>query len=192
MEKFMNKKQLKVTIILICLMIVLVVSESIFNNKLQFVALMNNNISDLKRYEAIDSKYIYNIPKAWSAEEKKYPGEYIVYDNDFKSEDMGIFGSIQIINTTKSVDNIIEEEKATFVDNGDYKKVNEKINNITMNKIKFSSNLDEKKNFINTIYYFEIEKNNIIKINFNCSKDKYKENYDTIYKVIVESFKKNK
>ncbi|SHK05978.1 hypothetical protein SAMN02745163_03117 [Clostridium cavendishii DSM 21758] len=192
MEKFMNKKQLKVTLILIGLMIVLVASESIFSNKMKFVALMNNNISDLKKYEAMDNKYTYNIPTLWNAQEKKYPGNYIVYDNDFKSDDMGIFGSVQVINTPKSVAEVIEEEKNTFVDNGDYKNTKEKINDINMNKVRFSNNLDGKKNFVNTIYYFQTEKNNVIKISFKCNKDKYKENYDTIYKVIVESFKKSK
>lgn len=193
MSKFMNKKQLGVTIILISLMIVLVGAEKVFNSRIKLVALMNNNISELKRYEALDGKYVYDIPEGWQIREKNYPGDYIIYSNEFLSDEMGLVGYVQVISTNNSIKNIINEDKSILKSENitGYKVSQEKSKDREIQKIEYNNDSD-KKTYMNVAYYIDLGDNRVGKISFACDKNKYKENYNTIFKVILESFKEIK
>lgn len=196
MAQFMNRKQLGVTLILISLMVVLVGAEKVFNNKIKLVALMNNNINELKQYETLNGDFVYDIPSGWVVKEKNYPGNYIIYSNEFVSEDMGLVGYVQVINTTKTIEILIKEDRNLMnKDNIDsYKLALEKINNKEVSKVQYEdkTNSKKKKVYLNTVYYLDLGNNKIGKISFNCDNDKYKESYVTVYKTILESFKEAK
>ncbi|MTK10824.1 MAG: hypothetical protein F8N39_01505, partial [Clostridiaceae bacterium] len=54
-----NRKRLGVTVIIIGLMFVLLGLEKKFDAGLKFTALIQNNISSLQKYEALDKKLSY-------------------------------------------------------------------------------------------------------------------------------------
>lgn len=191
MAQFMNKKQLSVTIILICLMGVLVGAEKMFNNKIKLVALMNNNISELKSYEILDGKYKYDIPEGWQMKEKSYPGDYIIHSTEFLSDEMGIIGYVQVINTSKTIQSIVSEDKNILKPEkvAGYTISEQKIKNREVQKVQYEDKSNDKNIYINVSYYMDLPEGKVCKITFDCDKNKYKENYESVFKVIIESFK---
>ncbi|MGL5243953.1 MAG: hypothetical protein ACRC7R_02075 [Sarcina sp.] len=186
----MNKRQLGVTLILVFLMMVMLTGEKVFNNNIKKVALTNNNIGDLNRYMALEGTISYSLPDTWDVEEKKYPGNYIVYDNNFVSEEMGILGYVQVLNTNKDITTLVTEDKEKLKDKNIYKYElgEDKINGNNINKVSYTEKSDKGKTYLNIIYYKKISNEKILKVLFSSSEEKYKENYSTIYEVILDSF----
>lgn len=105
----MNKKQFGITLILVLLMIILVTGENMFTGNIKKVALTNNNIEGLSTYTALDGLLTYKLPDSWDVEEKKYPGNYIIYDNSFISDTMGLWGYVQILNSNDDLEKMVEK-----------------------------------------------------------------------------------
>lgn len=186
----MNKKQLGITLVLILLMLILVSGENIFNNKINRVALINKNIEGLSTYTALDGVVSYKLPDSWDVEEKKYPGNYIIYDNNFTSEDMGIFGYVQILKSEEKIENVIEKDKKKLDTSNvsNYLIVDEKIENDIVKKVVFKEKNEKGVIYINTIYYKESDENKIVKVLFSTSEKNEKEDYSVVYKAIIHSF----
>lgn len=190
----MNKKQFIVTIILVCFMMILLTVEKAFDNNVRSVTLTNNNMGTLKNYSALEGRISYQIPENWGGEEKKYPGNYIVYDNSFVNKEMGILGYIQIINSPKNIDDIIKNDKEKLHEykTESYKASREKRRGEEIHKVSYKEKNIRGGVYINTIFYKDILNNKKLKILFSFSEDKYKENYSTIHEVILDSFKELK
>lgn len=186
---FLNKKQFGITLVLILLMLILVTGENIFNGSIEKVALINNNIEGLNTYTALDGVLTYKLPDSWDVEEKKYPGNYIIYDNNFTSDSMGLWGYIQILNYDESLDEMIEKEKKNIEKNNisDYEVKDEKIEGEPVKKIVFKEKNDKGIVYFNTVYYKKLGENKIIKVLFSTSENKQKEDYSVIYKAIIDS-----
>ncbi|MPQ42206.1 hypothetical protein [Clostridium tarantellae] len=186
----MNRKQLGVTLILICLMIIMLTGEKLFNNDIKKVALTNNNIGNLNRYNALEGSISYSLPDTWDVEEKKYPGNYIVYDNNFVSEEMGILGYVQILNTKKSIEELVNADKEKLKDKSinKYECNEDKINGENITKVFYNEKSNKEKLYLNVIYYKQLSEGQVLKVLFSSSEDKYKEDYNTIYQVILDSF----
>ncbi len=45
---------------------------------------------------------------------KKYPGNYIIYDNSFISDTMGLWGYVQILNSNDDLEKMVEKEKRGY------------------------------------------------------------------------------
>ena len=186
----MNRKQLGVTLILLFLMGVLLTGEKVFTSNIRRVVLTNNNIGDLNSYSDLEGMVNYRLPDSWDVEEKKYPGNYIVYDNSFVSREMGILGYVQVINSPKTIETIMQDDKDRLKTGKIemYKTDIEKISGKDVYKVVYNEIGDKGIVYINTIYYKEISENKVLKVLFSSSEEKYKEEYKTIYKVILDSF----
>ena len=73
----MNKKQLIVTSILICLMLLLSIVQGFFNKNFNKVALTDNGISEFKEYNFDKSNYIISLPNEWTVVERMGDNQYI-------------------------------------------------------------------------------------------------------------------
>ncbi|MDZ5254704.1 hypothetical protein [Clostridium sp. LIBA-8841] len=188
---FLNKKQLGITLILILLMLILVTGENMFNGNLEKVALINNNIEGLNTYTALDGILTYKLPDSWDVEEKKYPGNYIIYDNNFTSDSMGLWGYVQILNSNEDLGKMIEDDKKKLNNDNvsDYVITDEKIDNELVKKVVFKEKNDKGIIYVNTIYYKELDENKVVKVLFSASESKHKEDYSIIYKAIIDSLK---
>ncbi|MGG5463196.1 hypothetical protein [Clostridium sp. B9] len=187
--ELLNKKQFGITLILILLMLILVTGENMFNSNLEKVALINNNIEGLNTYTALDGILTYKLPDSWDVEEKKYPGNYIIYDNNFTSDSMGIWGYVQILNVDEELANIINKDKEKIVQDkiSEYKVVDENIDGEVVKKVVFKEKNDKGLTYINTVYYKQIGEDKVAKVLFNASEEREKEDYSIIYKTIVDS-----
>ncbi|MGL4762709.1 MAG: hypothetical protein ACRC6T_12775 [Sarcina sp.] len=189
----MNKKQLFVTSILVVLMCVMVFMQQFFETNIQNVALVNNNIEDMLDYVALDGNMVYRLPDNWTTKISE-PEEYIVYNNNFVGEAMGVIGSVQVLNTKTSIDDLIGIDKKNFeaekVNN--IKIVDEKLGDVVVKKLKYEEKTSLGRNYMTQAYYFPLGEELKLKIVFSASMDKYKENYETVYRLILESFKKAK
>lgn len=185
----MNKKQLGVTLVLILLMIILFSGENIFNNNINRVALINKNIEGLNTYTTLDGVVTYKLPDSWDVEEKKYPGNYIIYDNNFTSEDMGIWGYVQLLNSEDGIERVIEKDKEKLkLDNiSDYNVKDEKFEEELVKKITFKEKNENGALYMNTIYYKKVGESKIVKVLFNASEKDKKNDYSVIYKAIIDS-----
>ncbi|ELC8443482.1 hypothetical protein QYB59_002526 [Clostridium perfringens] len=185
----MNKKQLGITLILILLMLILVTGENMFNGNLEKVALINNNIEGLNTYTALDGILTYKLPDSWDVEEKKYPGNYIIYDNNFTSDSMGLWGYVQILNSSEGLEKMIEKDKGKLNNDNvnDYVVTDEKLDDELVKKVVFKEKNDKGITYVNTIYYKELKENKIVKVLFSATESKQREDYSIIYKAIIDS-----
>ena len=177
----MNKKQFGITLILVLLMIILVTGENMFTGNIKKVALTNNNIEGLSTYTALDGLLTYKLPDSWDVEEKKYPGNYIIYDNSFISDTMGLWGYVQILNSNDDLEKMVEKEKELISKNdiSDYL--------VLVKKVVFKEKNQKGVTYVNTVYYKKLGENKIIKVLFSASESKQKEDYSIIYKAIIDS-----
>ncbi|EGT3614810.1 hypothetical protein FHH43_00935 [Clostridium perfringens] len=189
----MNKKQLGITLILILLMLILVTGENMFNGNLEKVALINNNIEGLNTYTALDGVLTYKLPDSWDVEEKRYPGNYIIYDNNFTSDSMGLWGYVQILNSSEELEKMIEKDKEKLNNDNvsDYLVTDEKLDDELVKKVVFKEKNDKGITYVNTVYYKKLNDNKIIKVLFSASESKQKEDYSIIYKAIIDSLDDN-
>lgn len=189
----MNKKQLLVTTVLVVLMCVMVFMQQFFETNIQKVALVNNNIEDMLDYTALDGKLLYSLPDNWVSKIEK-PQDYIVYNNSFVGESMGVIGYVQVLDTKTEVDELISIDKKNFeaekVNN--IKVVDEKLGEVNVKKMKYEEKTSLGRNYMTQAYYFPMNDNYKLKIVFSASTDKYKENYETVYRLILDTFKKAK
>ena len=189
----MNKKQTFVTVVLVSLMGVMVFMQQFLDTNMSSVALANNNIEDMLDYNILDGNIVYKLPDNWTTEITS-TDDYIVYNNNFVSTEMGIVGSIKVLNTETSVDKLIEIDKKTF----DAEKVNniklisERVGDVSVKKLKYEERTDVGRDYATNVYYFPLGDSLKLKISFSAGLDRYKENYETVYKLILESFKKVK
>ncbi|MGL5615232.1 MAG: hypothetical protein ACRDD2_03225 [Sarcina sp.] len=188
----MNRKQFRVTAILLSLMVVMVVGEKFFTGKIKDVALINNNIESMLTYRALDGEIIYDLPDNWAAKEVSYPGDYIIYNNDFYGEEMGINGSVQIIKSKSTVEEIVKSEVEILEQENakEIKKLDDRVGEKSVKKVLYEEKSKDGKVYEGKIYYSKLPKDDLIlKLSFISGKDKYKENYETIYRIILDSFK---
>ncbi|WP_297518732.1 PsbP-related protein [uncultured Clostridium sp.] len=189
----MNKKQLLVTTILVFLMGVMVFMQQFFETNIQKVALVNNNIEDMLEYTALDGNLVFSLPDNWTTKVSE-PEDYIVYNNNFVSEAMGVVGSIQVLSTKTSIEELINIDKKNFeaekVNN--IKTVDEKLRDVVVKKLKYEEKTESGRNYMTQAYYFPLDDELKLKITFSAGLDRYKENYETVYRLILESFKKAK
>lgn len=175
-------------------MIILVTGENIFTSNIKKVALTNNNIDELITYKALDGFLSYKLPDSWDVEEKKYPGNYIIYDNNFISDSMGLWGYVQIINSEGTLEEFIEKEEKNIEEDEilNYEILDEKIEDNLVKKVTYKEKNDRGAIYFNTIYYKELDDNKIVKVLFSAREGKEKEDYSVVYKSIIHSIEENK
>ncbi|WPC42010.1 hypothetical protein [Clostridium sp. JS66] len=185
-----NRKRLGVTIIIIGLMLVLFSLEKNFDARLKFTALIQNNINSLVQYEALDKKFTYKLPAEWSTKEQKFPGNEIIYHNDFNTKDLKIHGFVEVWNLNTDLKAFLEESKKISSEQNLYKsyeikpiKINNKDGYLVEYTIITSNNKDYK-----GYEYFIKNKDKFMRFSFFVSEDNFKESMPTIFKTIVQTF----
>lgn len=185
-----NRKRLGVTIIIIGLMVVLFSLEKNFDERLKFTALMQSNINSLIKYEALGQKFTYKLPAEWSTKEQKFPGDEIIYHNDFNTKDFKIHGFVEVWNLNKDLKTFLEESKKISSEQNLYKSyeikpiiINNKDGYLVNYTIINSSDKDYK-----GYEYFIRNKDKFLRFSFFVREDNFKENMPTIFKTIVQTF----
>lgn len=178
----MNKKQFAITMLLLLLMGCVALGQKLFGDKM-----VNLSVEETKykNYSMLDGKYIYSLPEKWSIEQKQYPGNFIVFYNEFKDSEKGMNGYIELIESDNSVeevskrnlDIIKEESRNENVETSDFK--TEKYGG---SKIDYEFRSSTGKVYSISEYTFKISDKYIIKYRFAIDKDKVN---DSIQKEIV-------
>lgn len=107
----LNRRKLAIILIVIGLMMMLVGLEKKFDYKLKYTLFIQNDISSLKSYYALDNTIGYKLPTEWSTKLMKFNGDEIIYHNDFNSRDSKIHGFVQVWNLKTSLKSFIETSK---------------------------------------------------------------------------------
>ncbi|GKX68686.1 hypothetical protein [Inconstantimicrobium mannanitabidum] len=186
-----DKKHYIIVILLLSLSIILCGFKFIFEKKMVGIALINNNISQLKEYKVVADKYVYYLPQNWNVEEEKFPGNVILHHNSFKNDEMDINGYIQIISTKDGRDKLIDNDKNNLKskDINAYSMKNIKLNGKDAKKISYIEKLQNGKYYTKKVYYVTLEEGIVFKGVFNINSDKYNESLDSVYEMIMESGK---
>lgn len=185
-----NRKRLGVTVIIIGLMMVLFGLETKFDGRLKYVALMQNNINSLKKYEVPELKFSYKLPAEWTTHKQSFSGGEIIYHNDFTSEDAAIHGYIEVWSIKEDLKSFLDKsisQSELFAQYKDYavtplvvKKHDGYLMTYTM---KTKDNANYKGN-----EYFVKDKDKFYRFSFFVRDVNFKENMPTIFKTIVDTF----
>ena len=170
----MNKKQLIVTSILICLMLLLSIVQGFFNKNFNKVALTDNGINEFKEYNFDKSNYIISLPNEWTVVERMGDNQYINNVLNFTDGNNKLTGSLQVINTNDEIETFAER---------DSKNQSLKYSKLEIMPYKYRNGYD----FKNQCYYLQFEKGKIVKILFNVKEKNYKENIKSVFNSIVSS-----
>lgn len=186
-----DKKHYIIVILLLSLSIILCGFKFIFEKKMVGIALINNNISQLKEYKVVADRYVYYLPQNWNVEEEKFPGNVILHHNSFRNDEMDINGYIQIISTKDGRDKLIDNDKNNLKskDINAYSMKNIKLNGKDAKKISYIEKLQNGKYYTKKVYYVTLEEGIVFKGVFNINSDKYNESLDSVYEMIMESGK---
>lgn len=185
-----NRKRLGVTIIIIGLMLVLFSLEKNFDARLKFTALIQNNINSLVQYEALDKKFTYKLPAEWSTKEQKFPGNEIIYHNDFNTKDLKIHGFVEVWNLNTDLKAFLEESKKISSEQNLYKSYEIKpikINNKDGYLVEYTIITSNNKGYKGYEYFIK-NKNKFMRFSFFVSEGNFKESMPTIFKTIVQTF----
>ncbi|AWI07580.1 PsbP-related protein [Clostridium drakei] len=185
-----NRKRLGVTIIIIGLMLVLFSLERNFDARLKFTALIQNNINSLVQYEVLDKKFTYKLPAEWTAKEQKFPGNEIIYHNDFNTKDSKIHGFVEVWNLNMDLKAFLKESKKISSEQNLYKSYEikpVKINNRDGYLLEYTIITSNNKAYRGYEYFIK-DKNKFIRFSFFVSEDNFRENMPTIFKTIVQTF----
>ncbi|MEQ8154002.1 MAG: hypothetical protein ABRQ25_03770 [Clostridiaceae bacterium] len=186
----MNKKQLAVTCMLMFLMGVLFVGQSIFQEKFKTIVLINNNISGFQEYSSNKKEVEFVLPIQWETLVQNFPGNYIIYNNNFFDNNSGIYGYLQVINFSDDEEKLIQFDK-DYIKNKVRNYKEEKFNGKKYKgiKVSYTSGEIESKEIINKIYYIRTNDDRMVKMAFKVKSDLFKESYEQIFKSLVDSIK---
>ena len=185
-----NKKIFKV-LILIGLTVTLFTFQKIFNTKMKQAMLMSNTVSKLKEYSFYNEKYSYSLPENWAIEEREFPGNYILEHKNFKSEDLGIIGYVQLINTENKIQDIVNGDRGKLDKSIiDYTRENWTYKNKNGIKVSYKKQLVSGKKILVNTYYLNLEDNKYIKVSFDIDENLYKDDLNSIFEAILDSIYK--
>lgn len=183
-----NKRKLQVVFVAIISMIILFAIGQIFEGHIKSVSFIQNNISSLQGYEALDGKLTYKLPSEWSVKSKTFPGGEIIYHNDFQSDDFVITGFVQVWNIKNDLKDFLIKSKEVSEKQNIIK--NYRISNIKINKrdgylVKYnmvSNDIDY------TAYEYFINNNNqFIRFTFFVKSENFKESFAAVFDSIVKT-----
>lgn len=186
----MNKKKLKTISVLIALMLVLIISQRFFEDKFKDVALIDNNIGELKEYRVEDGKYTFLLPENWSVEEKGNASGYMSYNGEFEDENSNIIGCIQVINTGEDVKLLAQNDIDNLTLSHDSQKVdNFKDKKYSGIRVDYKTKIEKGYNYDNSVYYIKLDNEKVAKYIFSVNEKNYKDNQRVIFDTIVSSTK---
>ena len=190
---FINRRKLGITVILLGLMITLMGISKQFDDKLKTTILVENNISLLDDYNALNGKISYKLPEGWTTREKKFPGDEIIYHNDFQSSDAVIHGFVEVWNSKEDLKIFLENSKKISEEQNVIKKY--KMDSIIINSKKtylvhYLINVTDN-NWYKAYEYFIDDKDQFYRFSFFTREVNFKEAYGAIFESIIDTFKIN-
>jgi len=186
-----NKKKVGIIIVIIGLMITLLGISKQFDNKLKTTILVENNIKLLNDYAAINGKVNYKLPVGWTTSERKFPGNEILYHNDFQSSDAVIHGFVEVWNSRQDLKSFLDRSKNISEKQNEIK--NYKTSDLIVNGKKtylvqylINTNND---NWYKAYEYFVDGGQQFYRISFFTREVNFKETYAAIFQSIIETLK---
>ena len=190
---FINRKKVGIIVIILGLMITLWGMSKQFDDKLKTTILVENNISLLNNYEALNGKVSYKLPVGWTTKEKNFFGGEVIYHNDFQSSDAIIHGFVEIWRSKQDLKAFLDNSKDISEQQNIIK--NYKISDIIVNGKKaylvqylISVTND---NWYKAYEYFVDDGKEFYRFSFFTRSVNFKEAYEAIFESIVETLKVN-
>jgi hypothetical protein len=189
----LNRKRFGVTVIIIGLMMVLFGLENKFDGRLKYVALMQSNITSLKKYEVPEMKISYKLPSNWGTKLQSFTGGEVVYHNDFTSEDANIHGYVQVWSIKEDLKSFLDKSQKQSQKYAQYTEYN--ITPIVVKKhdgyLMTYGMITSKDAKYKGYEYFVKDKDKFTRFAFYVRDINFKENMPTIFKTIVDTFEEN-
>ena len=182
-------KKIGLALILVGLMMVIIGFGKHFEESLKVATLTQNNMVNFKEYEILGGEIRYKLPLNWIAKEKVSKNSNEVYNNEFISENANIYGSIEVVNGTNGLEDVIEECLMEIKGMGvnEYERDSIKINKMKVDTVEYD--IEFTNNSIKHAYEYYIPyENNMIKVTFMISDEKNRENTNVVFENIVKTF----
>lgn len=183
----MNKKQLAITLMLVCLMFILVFIQRFFDNNFKQVALVDSNMGQLKNYNVDNKGISFSLPDKWSSEEKD-SNAYSLYKVEFKDSENSIMGYIELIKCNEDIRVLAQKDINNMVLSHDREKIEAyKSANRSGIRVEYKTKVNKGYSFINTNYYIPLKDGIVGKCTFISRENSYTDNLRLIYNSIVDS-----
>ena len=186
---FINRKRVGIVVIILGLMITLLGISKQFDDKLKTTILVENNIKLLNDYVALNGKVSYKLPVGWETKAKVFPGDEIMYHNDFQSDDAVIHGFVEVWKGKQDLRVFLENSKIISEKQNEIKDY--KINDIIINGkkaylVQYLVNVNED-NWYKSYEYFIDNGKEFYRFSFFTREVNFKESYGAIFESIVET-----
>lgn len=183
-----DKIKLGALVIIVGLMLVLFAFESGLEKRLKLSVLAQNNITSLNSFKDSEGKFSYKLPSEWKTKTQQFPGNEIIYHNDFISSDSKIHGFVQIWKNTNLKDFIEKSKTAAFKKDTfyGYNISKTKINNKDAYVVKYSMKSQDYGEYAANEYYVD-GNGEFIRIAFYVRKINYNTNMDAIFDAISKT-----
>ncbi|MFU0825777.1 PsbP-related protein [Clostridium sp.] len=188
MKIVVNKRKLQVFLVVITLMAILFGVGEMLKEELKSVSFMQNDIKELRTFEALDGNISYKLPSKWTTYTETFPGGQIVYHNNFTSEDLLISGFVQVWNYEHDLKGFLDLSKKVSESQNEVK--NYKITNIKVSgKEGYMINYTMKsRNIDYTVHeYFIKHKKGFVRFSFFTRSSNFREYMKTLYDSIVRT-----
>lgn len=183
----MKNKPLITTFILIVLMFVLIFMQELFNNNFKEVALVDNNVGQLKAYSYEDKNVYFSLPENWQSEVLK-SDDYGTFKVRFKDDENNIIGYIDIISYKEDVMTLAQKDMDNMTLSHSEEKVETyKSNNRNSIRVEYTTKVNKGYKYNNTNYYIPLNEGNIAKCTFIAKEDGFKDSLKLVYNVVVDS-----
>ncbi len=167
--------------------------QKFFKDEINYTSLMQNNINSLKEYVIMKGEATYHLPEEWVTKEERFPGEEVIYHNNFQSKDLKIHGFVQVWNLKEDLINFLKKsEKVSKEQNTilDYKLQPIKIGKDEWYFIEYIIENSYGVKY-KSYEYFKKNDDKLIRFSFFVLEDNFKENMPTVFKTIIQTFKHN-
>jgi hypothetical protein len=190
---FINRKKVGIIVIIIGLMITLLGISKQFDDKLKTTILLENNINLINDYGALNGRVSYKLPVGWTTKEKKFPGDEIMYHNDFQSSDAVIHGFVEVWKNKQDLKAFLDSSKDISQEQNIIK--NYKIDDIIINDrkaylVQYLINVTDN-NWYKAYEYFIDGGKEFYRFSFFTRNVNFKEAYGAIFESIVGTLKIN-
>jgi hypothetical protein len=188
---FIDRKKVGIIVIILGLMITLLGISQQFDDKLKTTILVENDISLLDNYGALNGKVSYKLPVGWVTSERKFPGDEIIYHNDFQSPDAVIHGFVEVWKSKQDLKTFLDNSKNISEEQNTIK--NYKIDSIVINGkkaylVQYLINSADNIWYKSYEYFIEGERE-FYRFSFFTRSVNFKEAYGAIFESIVDTLK---
>lgn len=188
---FIDRKKVGIIVIILGLMTTLLGISQQFDGKLKTSILVENNINLLDDYVALSGKVSYKLPVGWETNEKKFPGNEIIYHNNFQSPDAVIHGFMEVWESKQDLKTFLDNSKNISKEQNTIK--NYKIDSIVINGkkaylVQYLINISDNIWYKSYEYFIDGGKE-FYRFSFFTRNINFKEAYGAIFESIVETLK---